>query len=149
VERRALIIGVLGGDGDLDAARAVGEAIARAGHRLACGGGEGVMRAVSEGARAAGGDVIGILPGRDASWANEFVNIPIATGLGEARNCVLATCSDAVLAIGGGPGTLSEVAFALKMGRPVAALRSPWSSIPGVEELADTAAAERWIRERS
>jgi uncharacterized protein (TIGR00725 family) len=145
---RARIIGVLGGAGDLDIARAVGESIARAGHRLACGGGEGVMRAAAQGARAAGGDVIGILPGREPDAANEFVNIPIATGLGEARNCVLATCSDRVIAVGGGPGTLSEIAFALKLGRPVAAIASPWSAIPGVVELAGPEAVERWLRER-
>jgi uncharacterized protein (TIGR00725 family) len=145
---RALIIGVLGGQGDLATARAVGEAIARAGHRLACGGGEGVMRAAAEGARRAGGDVIGILPGRHADDANEWVNIPIATGLGEARNCVLATCADRVIAVGGGPGTLSEVAFALKLGRPVAAIASPWSAIPGVVELAGAAEVEAWIRGR-
>jgi uncharacterized protein (TIGR00725 family) len=133
--KRTLIIGVLGGRGDQEIARAVGEQIARAGCRLACGGGEGVMRAAAEGARSAGGDVIGILPGRDPGAANEFVNIPIATGLGEARNCVLATCSDAVIAIGGGPGTLSEIAFALKLGKTVVAIASPWSAIPGVVEV--------------
>ncbi|MHC4449774.1 MAG: TIGR00725 family protein [Planctomycetota bacterium] len=141
MEQRTLIIGVLGGAGDQEVARAVGEQIARAGCRLACGGGEGVMLAAAEGARSAGGDVIGILPGRDPDAANEFVNIPIATGLGEARNCVLATCSDAVIAIGGGPGTLSEIAFALKLGKTVVAIASPWSAIPGVVEVESPAAA--------
>ncbi|MHC4939117.1 MAG: TIGR00725 family protein [Planctomycetota bacterium] len=146
MEQRALIIGVLGGAGNLDLARAVGEEIARAGCRLACGGGEGVMRAAAEGARSAGGDVIGILPGRDPGWANEFVNIPIATGLGEARNCVLATCSHAVIAVGGGPGTLSEMAFALKLGKTVVALDSPWGAIPGV--VVAESAAEAVARAR-
>ena len=141
MEQRTLIIGVLGGGGDQKTARAVGVEIARAGCRLACGGGEGVMRAAAEGARSAGGDVIGILPGRDPGAANEFVNIPIATGLGEARNCVLATCSDAVIAVGGGPGTLSEIAFALKLGKTVLAIASPWAGIPGVVEVATPAEA--------
>ena len=144
--KRALILGVLGGDGDAGIARAVGAAIARSGALLACGGGEGVMRAAAEGARAAGGDVIGILPGRDPAWANEFVNIPIATGLGEARNCVLATCSDAVIAVGGGAGTLSEIAFALKLGKVVVAIASPWSGIPGV--VAATSAEDAVSRAR-
>ncbi|MEM8882502.1 MAG: LOG family protein [Planctomycetota bacterium] len=137
---RRRIIGVLGGMGDDERARAVGGAIAEAGCLLACGGGLGVMESAARGAREAGGDVIGILPGTDPEWANEYVNIPIATGLGEARNCVLATCSDAVVCLGSGPGTLSEVAFALKLGRPVYAIRSGWDGIPGVVVLADVGA---------
>lgn len=128
-------------DAILDTARALGAALARAGYLVACGGLGGVMRAASEGARSAGAEVLGILPGRSPDAANEFVTIPVATGLGEARNTVLATCAHAMVAVGGEFGTLSEIAFALKLGRPVFALQSKWHSIPGVRPVADVAAA--------
>lgn len=145
----AKIVSVVGGgagEGDavLDCARELGAALVDAGYRMACGGLGGVMRAASEGARSRGGDVLGVLPGRDPTKANEFVTIPLATGLGEARNTVLATCCHAMVAVGGEFGTLSEVAFALKLGKPVFALQSKWGSIPGVQSMdgvAETIAA--------
>jgi uncharacterized protein (TIGR00725 family) len=82
------------------------------------------MRAASRGASGAGGETIGILPGADASEANEFVRTPIATGLGVVRNLVVVTSSDAVVAIGGRHGTLSEIGLALRMGRHVVTLSS-------------------------
>jgi len=127
----------------LECAHALGAALAEAGHLVACGGLGGVMRAASQGARSAGGEVLGILPGRSPDDANEFVTIPIATGLGEARNTVLATCAAAVVAVGGEYGTLSEIAFALKLGKPVLALRSKWAQIPGVQSVVDVASAIR------
>ena len=88
------------------------------------GGLGGVMRAASRGAAGAGGETIGFLPGSDASEANEFVRIPIATGLGVMRNLVVVTSADAVIAIGGKHGTLSEIGLALRMGREVVTLSS-------------------------
>ena len=86
------------------------------------------MQAASEGARAAPsyreGDVIGVLPGYDPDAANGFVDIPIPTGMGEARNVVLVALADVVIVIGGGAGTLSEIALAWRLGKPVIALRT-------------------------
>lgn len=131
------------GDGSLDPgteserlAEEVGRRAIDAGFRLVTGGLGGVMAAASQGARSAEhyreGDVIGLLPGPDPAAANEWVDVAIATGLGEARNLVVAN-SDVVVAIGGGAGTLSEIAFAWMRRRPVIALGATgWSA-----ELAD------------
>jgi hypothetical protein len=80
------------------------------------------MEAACRGAREAGGVTIGILPGADRGAANRFVEVAIPTGLGEARNAVVVRSADAVVAVGGGYGTLSEIAFALKAGKPVVGL---------------------------
>lgn len=121
------------GDGDprgpeahrvLEWAEEAGQLLARGGAVVITGGLGGVMRAASRGARAAGGVTIGILPGADPAEANEFISIPIATGLGVVRNLVVVTAADAVLAIGGRHGTLSEIGLALRMGRHVVALSS-------------------------
>jgi len=108
------------------AARAerVGAAIAAAGAVLVCGGLGGVMAAASRGAARAGGVVVGLLPGVDRSEANRWVTIPIATGMDQARNVIVVRSSDAVIAIGGMYGTLSEIALALKLGIPVVGLRT-------------------------
>ena len=100
-------------------AEAVGRAIADCGARLICGGLGGVMAAACRGARSAGGLTIGILPGREPAGANEWVEIPIATGLAEGRNLVIIYNADGVIALPGESGTLSEIAFSLKTGRPV------------------------------
>ena len=121
------------GDGDprgpeahrlLEWAEEVGQLLARGGAVVITGGLGGVMRAASRGALGAGGETIGILPGADTSEANEFVRTPIATGLGVARNLVVVTAADAVVAVGGRHGTLSEIGLALRMGRHVVALSS-------------------------
>jgi len=121
------------GDGDprgpdahrlLEAAEEVGQLLARGGAVVVTGGLGGIMRAASRGAAGAGGETIGILPGPDQSEANEFVSTPIATGLGVVRNFVVVTAADAVVAIGGRHGTLSEIGIALRMGRHVIALSS-------------------------
>ena len=121
------------GDGDprgpeahriLEAAEEVGQLLARGGAVVITGGMGGVMRAASRGAQAAGGMTIGILPGADAAEANEFVSIPIPTGLGVIRNMVVVTAADAVVAVGGKHGTLSEIGLALRMGRHVVGLSS-------------------------
>ena len=121
------------GDGDprgpdahrlLEWAEEVGQYLARGGAVVITGGLGGVMRAASRGAAGAGGETIGFLPGSDASEANEFVRIPIATGLGVMRNLVVVTSADAVIAIGGKHGTLSEIGLAMRMGREVVTLSS-------------------------
>jgi uncharacterized protein (TIGR00725 family) len=103
-------------------AEAVGRGLAEAGATLICGGLGGVMAAACRGARAAGGLTIGVLPGYNAADANPHVDIPIVTGMGEARNVVIVRTASAVIAVGGEFGTLSEIAFALKLGRPVIGL---------------------------
>jgi len=108
----------------LDWAEEIGQLLARGGATVVTGGLGGVMRAASRGAASAGGGVIGILPGSDPGEANEYVGVPIATGLGVARNLVVVTASDAVVAVGGRHGTLSEIGLALRMGRQVVALSS-------------------------
>jgi uncharacterized protein (TIGR00725 family) len=108
----------------LESAEEVGQLLARGGAVVVTGGLGGVMRAASRGAQTAGGMTIGILPGDDASEANEFVSMAIPTGLGVMRNLVVVTAADAVLAIGGKHGTLSEIGLALRMGRHVVALSS-------------------------
>ncbi|MEX1072067.1 MAG: TIGR00725 family protein [Chloroflexota bacterium] len=121
------------GDGDprgpeahriLEWAEEVGQLLARGGAVVISGGLGGVMRAASRGAHGAGGATIGILPGSDPAEANEYVSIPIATGLGVVRNLVVVTAADAVVAVGGRHGTLSEIGLALRMGRHVVALSS-------------------------
>lgn len=103
-------------------AREVGRRLADAGAVVLCGGLGGVMEATSEGASAAGGTVVGILPGPDRSAGNPHLTLAVATGLGEARNAVLTCAADAVIAIGGGWGTLSEIGLARGRGRPVVSL---------------------------
>ncbi|MPZ86899.1 MAG: TIGR00725 family protein [Nitriliruptorales bacterium] len=152
--RQSAVAVVGAGDPDLpssdpltDLAERVGAEVARAGGLVYCGGLGGVMAAACRGAKAAGGTTIGILPGGDRSAANPWVDVAIATGLGEARNLVLVRSADAVVAVGGGYGTLSEIAFARKLGRPVVGLHT-WAARaagdvtePLVTEEEDPAAA--------
>jgi hypothetical protein len=107
----------------------VGAALAAAGAVLLTGGLGGVMEAASRGAARAGGLVVGILPGFSRTDANPWVAVPIVTGMDQARNVILVRSSDAVIAVGGRYGTLSEIALALKLGVPVVALRS-WRLTP-------------------
>lgn len=118
-------------------AREVGREIARRGAVLVCGGRGGVMEAACHGAQEEGGTTVGILPGVHRSEANPYVHVPIVTGLGEARNAIVVRSADAVVAVSGGYGTLSEIGLALKMGRPVVGLgtwdlRQPGRSTDGV-----------------
>ncbi len=122
------IVAVIGGSApapeEAAAAEAVGRALAEAGAILICGGRGGVMEAACRGAKAAGGLTIGILPGTRRSEANPYVDIPILTGIGEARNAIITRTAQAVIAIGGSYGTLSEISFALAFGVPVVGLRT-------------------------
>ncbi len=89
---------------------------------LVCGGLGGVMEAASRGAKGAGGTTVGMLPGSDRRAANRFIDVAIATGLGEVRNALVVRSADALVAVGGGFGTLSEIALALRAGTPVVGL---------------------------
>jgi uncharacterized protein (TIGR00725 family) len=111
-------------DAQLEAAEEVGRRLAEHDAIVVCGGLGGVMAAACRGARSAGGLTIGILPGGDRSEANEWVTVSIPTGLGELRNGLVVRAADAVIAVGGAYGTLSEIAFALKTGVPVIGLGS-------------------------
>jgi uncharacterized protein (TIGR00725 family) len=117
------IIGVIGGRRTekhlLAEAEEAGRLIAERGAVMVCGGLKGVMEAASRGAKSAGGLTVGILPHEHARDANEFVDIPIPTGLGIGRNVIIARTAGALIAVGGEYGTLSEIAFALQMGKPV------------------------------
>jgi uncharacterized protein (TIGR00725 family) len=106
------------------AAEEVGRRIAEAGAVLICGGRGGVMEAASRGAAEAGGTVIGVLPTLSPADANPYVTHAVATGIGEARNLAVVASGEAVIAVGGEWGTLSEIAFARRLGRPVVAMRS-------------------------
>ncbi len=125
---RRPIIGVIGASRpsaeEAALAEAVGRAVGRAGAILLCGGLGGVMEAACRGAKEAGGLTVGILPTEDAADANPFVDVPVATGIGEARNAIVARAPDALVAVGGGYGTLSEIALALKGGKRVVGLRT-------------------------
>ena len=126
-------------------AEQVGGGIARRGAVLVCGGLGGVMEAAARGASATGGLTIGILPGATADEANSFIDVPIVTGLGEARNALVVRSSDAIIAIAGEYGMLSEIALALKMGVPVVGLgtwqlRAPDGGVPPI--VAAQSAAE-------
>ena len=105
--------------GELVVAEEAGALIALAGAGLVCGGLGGVMEAACRGARSRGGLTLGLLPGLDRDAANGWVVVAVPTGLGEARNALVVRAADAVVAIGGGWGTLSEIALALKTGVPV------------------------------
>lgn len=111
-------------DATARSAFAVGEGLARSGCALVCGGLGGVMEAACRGARSAGGLTIGILPGDTPDDANEWVELVIPTGMGIARNTIIVRSARALIAIDGGPGTLSEIAFALQLGVPVVSLGS-------------------------
>jgi uncharacterized protein (TIGR00725 family) len=125
-----MIIAVIGNSScspeEAKLAETVGELLAEQGVTIICGGLSGVMEAVCRGAKSKGGLTVGILPGQDSSSANPWVDIPVVTGLGEARNVVVAKTAQAVIAIGGGYGTLSEIAYALKSKIPVIGLNT-WS----------------------
>lgn len=114
-------------------AERVGRLIAQKGWILITGGLGGVMEAASKGAKEAGGITVGILPGFSKDEANPFVSIPITTGLSHARNIIIARSADALIAISGGYGTLSEIAIALKLGKPVIGINT-WKNIEGVIE---------------
>ena len=144
------VIAVIGA-GDCDARDAelaceIGRLLALAGCTLLTGGLGGVMEAASRGAAEAGGLVVGVLPGSSASEANPHVQVAVATGIGDARNAVLANTAEGFVAVSGSYGTLSEIAFALKRGKRVVALGS-WEVDPKVVRVASPEEAVRRVLE--
>ncbi len=134
--KKPFYIGVIGAgscSGDIsELSRNIGFEIGRRGWVLICGGLGGVMENAAKGCCEAGGLTIGILPGSDKSAANPYIQIPLATGLNEGRNLLIVRASDVLVAISGGHGTLSEIALALKTGKPVIGLET-WPNINGVK----------------
>ncbi len=126
--QRLQVVGVIGagecGPEIAAIAEAVGRELAQRQLTLLCGGLGGVMAAACRGAKAAGGQTIGILPGSDPGAANEWVDLAIATGMGEARNVIIANTAQVLIAIAGEYGTLSEIAFALRLGKAVIGLQT-------------------------
>ncbi|MGQ9516890.1 MAG: TIGR00725 family protein [Anaerolineae bacterium] len=112
--------------GIAEMAERLGFELARRGWGVVCGGLGGVMEAACRGARRAGGLTVGILPGDDAGAANPYVDVIIPTGMGEARNALVVRAGEGAIAVAGEYGTLSEIALALKMGKPVVGLHT-WS----------------------
>ena len=141
----AVYFGVVGagsaeaGEEALRAAEEVGRLVGQAVGVVVSGGLGGVMEAACRGAKAAGGTTVGLLPGDDRADANPWVDVAIATGLGEARNVLVVRASDVIVAIGGGFGTLSEIGFALKTGTPVVGIAT-WD-VAGVDTVATPAEA--------
>jgi len=156
ISRKSFIIGVMGSHRDespavMEEARRLGEGIAMRGHALLTGGGPGVMRAASEGAYRAGGLVIGVLPNDRRhpleKYPNEYVDIPIYTGMSDARNVINAKTPHVIVALSGGPGTLSEMALALRAETPVISLHAPSFEIPGDYDLTMVDTVEEALRE--
>jgi uncharacterized protein (TIGR00725 family) len=138
MKQELIFIGVIGGS-DVSPqiaklAEEVGHEIARQGAVLVCGGMGGVMEAACKGASSEGGLTIGIIPGDSRESANEYVKIPIVTGIGYARNVAVVKSSQAIIAIDGSYGTLTELGYALQSGIPVIGLKTWSMSIDGREE---------------
>ena len=138
MENKSLIIAVIGGnypprEAWLEAEE-VGRLLAASGAVVVCGGLEGIMEAVCKGAKEVGGTTVGILPGNNASDANQYVDIPICTGLGYARNALVAKSGQAVIAIDGSYGTMSEIGHALAEDIPVIGLKTFTFKINGMED---------------
>lgn len=143
-------VSVIGGS-DVDEetyeiARELGQLLAAGGHEVVCGGLGGVMEGVCRGAKERDGRTIGILPGSDRSAANPYVDTAIATGMGNARNTLVVLNGDAVVAIDGSTGTLSELGLALDYGRPVAGLDTlRIDGIDGIEHVETPQAAVKYV----
>jgi hypothetical protein len=137
-------IGIIGagsaGEGLAELAREVGSLVAERGWTVLCGGLGGVMEAASRGASERGGLVVGILPGESRSGGNPHLDVVLPTNMGHGRNVIIAQASDVLIAVGGGYGTLSEIALGLKMGKPVVSLRS-WRPDPAVRAAESAAEA--------
>ena len=140
-------ISIIGGGTVADDARETaaqtGRVVARRGHTVVCGGLGGVMEAACRGAKAAGGDTIGILPTDRRADANDYVDTPIATGLGHGRNALVVMNGDAAVAVDGAGGTLSEIGFSLVFDRPIAGLGT--HEVRGVEACETPAEAVEYV----
>ncbi|MHA1590433.1 MAG: TIGR00725 family protein [Candidatus Njordarchaeales archaeon] len=124
-----ILVGIIGDSEtdnyeELEFAEKLGEELAKRGYAIICGGRGGVMEAVAKGAKKYGGLTIGILPGFDKSEANPYIDVVIPTGLGWARNSIVALAADIIVAIGGKSGTLSEIAYAWMYGKKIIAVKN-------------------------
>lgn len=147
-------VSVVGGDvrdeETYGTARNVGARLAARGHTVVCGGYGGVMEAVCRGAREENGHTIGILKGSDPDEGNDYVGTAIATGMGNARNVLVVLNGDAVIAVGGSTGTLSEVGHALDFGKPAAGLDThDLSAFAGVEPCESVEEAVESVERRA
>lgn len=130
-------VSVIGGstvdDGTYEEARELGRILAERGHTVVCGGYGGVMEGVCRGAKEEGGTTVGVLSGDDPDAANDYVDVPVATNMGEARNALVVLNGERVVAVDGAYGTLSEIAHALVLGKTVVGLDT--HDVEGVEEV--------------
>jgi uncharacterized protein (TIGR00725 family) len=147
------IIAVIGGGTcttpEAALAEEAGRLVAEGGAVLVCGGLSGVMEAAAKGAKANGGVTVGILPGEDPAAANRYIDVPLATGLGEMRNFLIVRTAHALIAIGGGVGTLSELALAQRLGKPVVGLHDSFRNAIDIPRLESATAAVQWALERA
>jgi len=147
------IIAVIGGSTctteEAAVAEETGRLLAQRGAILVCGGLGGVMEAAARGAQTNGGTTVGILPGPDPAAANAYIGIPLATGLGEMRNFLIVRTAHALIAIGGGVGTLSEIALAQRIGKPVVGLHDSFRNTLDIPRVESAAEAVWWALQRA
>ena len=135
--KQIAVIGAGEGNAEIERlAEEVGREIAASGAILICGGLGGVMEAAAKGAKEAGGTTVGILPGEDKAEANNYIDIKIVTAMSHARNAIIARTADALIAVGGEYGTLSEIAHGLKLKKQVIVLEGAKSSFTNVKGVA-------------
>ena len=150
---RAPLVAVVGGGNcsgaEAEWAAAVGRLVAERGAVLVCGGLGGVMEAAARGAKQAGGLTIGILPGDDPGAANPHIDVAIATGMGEMRNTLIVRAAGAVIAIGGGWGTLSEIALARRIETPVVGLHDSFRPAVEIVRVEQPEQAVQWALEQA
>ena len=150
---RAPLVAVVGGSTctgtEAEWAAAVGRLVAERGAILVCGGLGGVMEAAARGAKQAGGLTIGILPGDDPGAANPHIDVAIATGMGEMRNALIVRAAGAVIAIGGGWGTLSEIALARRIETPVVGLHDSFRPAVEIVRVEQPEQAVQWALEQA
>jgi uncharacterized protein (TIGR00725 family) len=141
-------VSVIGSGSEHEArAEEVGRLLAERGCTVVTGGLGEVMAAAARGAKSAGGTTIGILPGESRSKANEWIDHAVVTGLGHARNFAVAASGDGVIAVGGSWGTLAEIAFAMRLGRPAVILEPGWQ-LEGVDRAGTPAEAVELVLSR-
>ena len=142
-------VSVIGGsridDETYETAREVGRLLGERGHTVVCGGRGGTMEAVCRGAREHDAETVGILPGERRTQANEYVTTPVATGMGNARNALVPMNGDAVIAVDGAAGTLSELGHALDFHRPIAGIDTHPIELEGFEAVETPQAAVAFV----
>ena len=151
--RPRILVAVVGGSSctseEAEWATAVGRLIAKGGAVLLCGGLGGVMEAAAQGAQQAGGLTVGLLPGSDPAHANPHIEVALATGMGEMRNALIVRAAHAAIAIGGGWGTLSEIALAQRIGTPIVGLHDAFTSAVEIPRVGTPEQAVRWALEQA